>query len=69
MQKRNLRYVDVIQFVYHVLQLLLIRIRERNLCCISKSTMKHQSNLNRKLDLPLFSVDYQDCAFIYLFIC
>ena len=34
--------MGVVQFVFHVLKLLLIVFTQRNLCCISKSTMKHQ---------------------------
>ena len=36
-----LRYVGVIRFALHVLQLLLIRFRQWNLYCTSKSPMKH----------------------------
>jgi hypothetical protein len=53
-----LRYAGVIWFVFHVLQLLLIRFIQQNSCCISKSTMKHLQNTDWKLDLPLFSYDY-----------
>ena len=36
------RFVDVIWFIFHVLQLLLIRFTQRNLCCIREFMMKHQ---------------------------
>ena len=48
----SMRYVGVIRFVFHVLQLLLIGFTQRNLCCISISTMKHQHKSHSKLDLP-----------------
>ena len=38
----------VIRFVFHVLQLLLIRFTQHNLCCISNSMMKHQQKLDWK---------------------
>ena len=37
----TIRYVGVIWFAFHILQLLPIRITQQNACCISKSTMKH----------------------------
>ena len=43
------KHADIIQFIFHVPQLL--SITRRKLCCISKSTMKHQHNS----DLPRFS--------------
>ena len=36
-----LRCVDVIWFVFHVLQLLLIRFAQQNMCCIRKSTTRY----------------------------
>ena len=39
-------------FPFYVLQLLLIRFTQQNLRCISKSTMKHLQNLDRKSNLP-----------------
>ena len=36
-----IRYVGVIWFLFHVLQLLPIRCTQQNSCCISKSTMKN----------------------------
>ena len=39
--KCHLRYVGVIWFVFHVLQLLPIRFTQQNSCCISKSMIKH----------------------------
>ena len=44
----QLRYEGVMWFVFHVLQLLPIKFTQQNLCCISKSIMKHM----QKLDLP-----------------
>ena len=55
-----LRCVGVIQFVPHVLQLLQIGFTQRNLCCISKSTMNHQ----QQLDLPWSSCAYWKCTFV-----
>ena len=42
------RYMGVIRFEFHVLQLLSIRFTQQNLCNISKSIMKH----HQKSDLP-----------------
>ena len=39
MDHQYLRYVGVTGFISHVLQPLQIRCTERNLCCISKSSM------------------------------
>ena len=36
-----IRYVGVIWFGFHVLQLLPIKLHNKIVCCISKSTMKH----------------------------
>lgn len=42
---RVLRYVDITQFAFHVLQLLLIVLTQlQNLCYISKFTIKHHQN-------------------------
>ena len=61
----TLRYVGVIWFVFHVLQLLPIRLTQQNSCCISKSLMKHLQRLDRKLDLPLFSYGtYWKCMYV-----
>ena len=38
------RYMSVIWFAFHVLQLLLIVFTQQNSCCISKSTMKYVQN-------------------------
>ena len=38
----SLRYVGVIWFIFNVLRLLSIRFTQPNLCCISKSMMKHE---------------------------
>ena len=45
----------VIWFLFHVLQLLLIRCTQRHLCWVSKSMMKHQQKSDSKLDLPWFN--------------
>ena len=50
--------LGVIWFVFHVLQLLPIRLH-KNLCCISKSKIP-----DWKLDLPLFSCGYRKCMFV-----
>ena len=43
----HIRHVGVIWIVFHVLQsLLLIRYKYQNMCCTSKSKMKHQQNSN-----------------------
>jgi hypothetical protein len=34
-------YVGVIRLIFHVLRLLPTKFTQQNLCCISKSTMKH----------------------------
>ena len=39
--RHYLRYVGVIWFLLHVLQLLPTRVAQQNMYCISKSTMKH----------------------------
>ena len=41
---RPLSYVGVIWFVLHVLQLLLVTFTQQNLCCMSKTMMKHMQN-------------------------
>ena len=43
---------------FHVSQLLPIECAQRNVCCNSKSTMKHQQKLDWMLDLPLFNYIY-----------
>ena len=43
------RYVGVIWVSFHVVQLLPIRLAQRNLSCISKPMMKHQQKSERKL--------------------
>ena len=53
-----LRCVGVTSFVFHVLQLLLIRGTQQNSYCISKSLMRHSQKLNWKLNLSWFSYDY-----------
>ena len=54
-----IRYVGVNWFVFHVLQLLLIRFTQQNSCCIRKSSMKHLQKPDPKSDLPCFScVDF-----------
>ena len=40
---------------FQVLQLLSVRFTQQNLCCISKSTMKHHQKLYRNLDFSSFS--------------
>ena len=42
----DLRYVDVIQFVFQVLQLLPIRFTQETCVAFSKSMMKHQPDLD-----------------------
>ena len=59
-----IRYVGVIWFLFHVLQLLPIRFTQQNSCCINKSTIKHLQNSNWHLDLPRSSYAYQNCMFV-----
>ena len=40
----SVRYMGVIWFVFHVLQLLPVRFTQMNVCRISKSTMKQLQN-------------------------
>ena len=54
----DLRCVGVLQFVFNILQLLSIRFTQRNLCCFSKSMMKHMQKLDWKWDQPRFSYDF-----------
>ena len=54
----TIRCVGVTSFVFHVLQLLLIRGTQQNSYCISKSLMRHSQKLNWKLNLSWFSYDY-----------
>ena len=49
---RSIRYVRVIWFIFHVLQLLPIRFKQQNVCCNSKSTMQHQQSLDWNTYLP-----------------
>lgn len=49
----SIRYVGVVRFVSHVLQLLPIGLhKDRSLCCVSISTMKHPQKVDSNLDLP-----------------
>ena len=50
------RYVDVLWFIFHVLQLLLITCTQPKLCCLSRSTMKHLQIPNWKSDLRNFVI-------------
>ena len=59
----RLRYVGVTWFLFHVLQRLVIKFTQQNLCCISKSTMKHM----QELDFPLFSYGYHKWMFVDFF--
>ena len=44
------------QYVFHVLQLLLFRFTQRNLCCISKSTiMEHNQQKKKELRIEIKS--------------
>jgi hypothetical protein len=45
----RVKYLGVIQFVFHVLQLLPLRFTEWNLCCNRKSRRKHDL---KSMDLP-----------------
>ena len=58
------RYVGAIWFLFHVLQLLLIRLAQQNSCCISKSMMKHMQTPDCKMVFPWLSYDYQKCMFV-----
>jgi hypothetical protein len=56
----------LVQF-FNLLQLLPISLTHQNVGCIRKSTMKHEQNLDWKLDLPLFCNDYWNCMFVDFF--
>ena len=45
MDAPELRYADVIRLVFLVLHLLLIIFTSSNLCCLSKSNMKHLNKI------------------------
>ena len=62
--RHHLRYVCVIWFDFHVLQLLHIRFTQWNMCCISKCMMKHQQKLDWKLNLLLFTHGHWKCKFV-----
>ena len=56
-------------FVFHVLQFILIRFTQQNLCCISNSMMRFiQKQMDWKPNLPLFTYDYRKCMFADLLI-
>lgn len=58
-KKFTLRYVGVIRFSVHLLQLLPVRFTQQHfMCCISKSKMKYKQKLDWKLDHPYFSYGY-----------
>ena len=62
-RRRDLtRHVDVISFVFHVLQLLAIRCTQQKSCCISRSTMRHMLQPY----LPWFSYGYHRCILVDL---
>lgn len=65
----QLRYVCVIQFVSHLLQLIPIRHRQQNFCCMSKCMMKHQQKPYWKSDLPWFSIRYRKNMFANSQLC
>ena len=58
----TVRYVGVIGFVLHLL--LLTRFTQQNLCCISKSTMKHMPKQDWKSGLPWFAYGYETFVFV-----
>jgi hypothetical protein len=47
------RYVGVVRFVFHVLQLLLMRFTQRKVWRINKSMMKHQQESDQNSGMPL----------------
>lgn len=59
------RYVGVIRSNFHVLQLQPIRVTKRNLCCISKSSMKRQpkNRISNQSSVVLVYV-YEKCMFV-----
>ena len=61
-------YVDVIWFVFRVLQFLHIKLTQQYLCCISKSIMKHEQKLDQILDLPWFIYGYWNYMFVDILI-
>ena len=61
MYGHKVSHVGDITVCFHVLQLLPIKFTQRNLCCISKSTMKYQS------DLPWFRYGYHKHVFVDFF--
>ena len=58
------RYVGVIQFFFHIFQLLKIIFTQQNLCCINKPTMKHMQKLDQKLNLSYFNYDSRKCILV-----
>ena len=62
--RTSIRYVCVIWFVLHVLQLLPVRFTQQYLCCTNKSMLKHLQKLDWKPVLPLSSYGYRKCMFV-----
>ena len=62
----NIRYVHGchLAWIFHVLQRLPIRVTRWDLCCISKSTMKHRQKSDWKSDLPNLSYGYWKHIFV-----
>ena len=54
----------VIWFIFHVLQLLLIRFTWHYSCCIGKSILQHLQKPDRKSDVSWYISDYRMCMFV-----
>ena len=63
-----LRYVSVIQFIFQVLLLLPITLTQWNLCCISKSILKHHQKIKSKIKFPLSSLQLSEVHFCWFLI-
>ena len=62
----HVRYVGVIRFIFHFSNFFYqLGLHNKNLCCISESTMKHHDQSDWKLDLPSwFGYGCQKCMFV-----
>ena len=60
----DIRYVGVVWFVFHVLQILSIRLIQQSFCCISKSTMTYQHKLDSESNLPFFGYGFWKYMFV-----
>jgi hypothetical protein len=63
----SLRYVDIIWFIFHALQLLWTRLTQQSSRCMTKCMMQHLQQLDWKSDLPWFnysSSEVYGCRFL-----